>query len=87
MAGWYPPIEAHELDQMGELGRRIQATVERDAPPEKIAEMKGEIQELTRQLERADSEIAGLKADNWRAKEKLEGVADLIMEVINALKD
>lgn len=33
MAGWYPSLAPHELDNLGELGRRIQATINELSPP------------------------------------------------------
>lgn len=86
MSGWYPPFEPHELDGMGELGKRVLATIELRAPAQILAELREENTELREQRDNLEKRISDLNRQLRTAKAKLEKISAEIDGVADGLE-
>lgn len=66
MTGFYPKLEPHEIDTLGALGRRIQATIDAMALP-----TQGELESEIEYLEDENRGLLGVEQLYQRAFEEL----------------
>lgn len=86
MSGWHPPFEPHELDGMGELGKRVLATIELRAPAQMITDLQAENAELREQRNNLKEHISDLNCQLRTAKAKLKKISAEIDGVADGLE-